>query len=62
MILIDLQKAFDTINHEILLGELLLIGFSKNVISWYESYLVEHHFTMTPDDKYSRRNMQIFRQ
>ena len=46
MILIDLQKAFDTINHEILLGELLLIVFSKNVISWYESYLVEHHFTV----------------
>ena len=46
MILIDLLKAFDTINHNILLDKLLPIGFSKNMISWYESYLAEHHFTV----------------
>ena len=46
MILIDLLKAFDTINHNILLDKLLPIGFSKNMISWYESYLVERHFTV----------------
>ena len=34
MILIDLQKAFDTKNHKILLEKLLPIGFSKNTISW----------------------------
>ena len=46
MILIDLQKAFDTINHKILFEKLLPIGFSKNAISWYESYLAERHFTV----------------
>ena len=46
MILIDLLKAFDTINHNILLDKLLPIGFSKNTISCYESYLVERHFTV----------------
>ena len=46
MILIDLQKAFDKINHKILLDKLLPIGFSKNLISWYESYLAERHFTV----------------
>ena len=46
MILIDLQKAFDTINHNILPDKLLVIGFSKNTISWYESYLAERHFTV----------------
>ena len=46
MILIDLQKAFDMINHKILLYKLLPIGFSKNTVSWYESYLVECHFTV----------------
>ena len=46
MILIDLQKAFDTINHKVLLDKLLPIGFSKNTISWYESYSAERHFTV----------------
>ena len=46
MILINLQKAFDTINHKILLDKLLPIRFSKNTISWYESYLVERLFTV----------------
>ena len=46
MILIDLQKAFDTINHKILLDKLLPIDFSKNTISWYEFYLAQRHFTV----------------
>ena len=46
MILIDLQKAFDTINHKILLDTLLPTGFSKNTIIWYESYLAECHFSV----------------
>ena len=45
MILINLQKAFDTINYKILLDKLLPIGFSKNAINWYESSLAERHFT-----------------
>ena len=54
MILIDLQKAFDTINHKILLDKLLPIGFSKNTISWYESYLAEHHFTVEVANRVSK--------
>ena len=45
MILIDLQEAFDTINQKFLLDKLLPIGFSRNAISWYESYLTERQFT-----------------
>ena len=33
MILIDLQEAFDMINHNILVEKLLPIGFSNNAIS-----------------------------
>ena len=35
MILIDLQKAFNTINHEILLGKLHATGFSEKTIAWF---------------------------
>ena len=54
MILIDLQKVFDTINHKILLDKLLPIGFSKKPISWYESYLAEHHFTIEDANQVSK--------
>ena len=54
IILTDLQKAFDTINHKILLDKLLSIGFSKNTISWYESYLAESHFTVEVANRVSK--------
>ena len=44
MILIDLQKAFDTINHEILLGKLHAIGFSEKTVAWFKSYLSDRAF------------------
>ena len=37
MVLIDLQKAFDTVDHGILLDKLRAIGVSS--VSWFESYL-----------------------
>ena len=39
MILIDLQKVFDTRNHENLLGKLHAIGFSEKTVAWFKSYL-----------------------
>ena len=44
MILIDLQKAFDTINHNILLQKLYPIGFSKHSVNWFWSYLINRTF------------------
>lgn len=38
IILIDLQKTFDIINNKLQLDKLIPISFSKNTISWYESY------------------------
>ena len=54
MVLIDLRKVFDTVNHKILLEKLLSIGFSKNTISWYESYLVGRHFTVEVANRFSK--------
>ena len=38
MILIDLLKAFDTINQEILINKIEFLGFSKDVVFWFKSY------------------------
>lgn len=39
MILLDLQKAFDTVNHTILLSNLQCIGFRHIALKWFNSYL-----------------------
>ena len=54
MILIDLLKTFDTINHNILIDKLLPVGFSKNTTSWYESYLAERHFAVEAANRVSK--------
>ena len=46
MILIDLQKAFDTINHYILLNKLSIIGFFDHAVKWCPSYLSNGKFTV----------------
>ena len=53
MILIDLQKAFDTINHDILLKKLSIIGFSDHTVKWFQSYLLNREFTVNLKNSFS---------
>ena len=53
MVLIDLQKAFDTIDHQILLKKMKYLGFSKNTITWFKSYLCERKFKISINISYS---------
>jgi len=39
MVLHDLHKAFDTVNHDILLMKLQSIGLNTDIINWFQSYL-----------------------
>ena len=39
MVLIDLQKALDAINHDILLNKLSIVGFSDHTVKCFRSYL-----------------------
>ena len=39
MILLDLQKAFDTVDHTILLYKLKAMGISSSSCQWFEAYL-----------------------
>ena len=39
MVLLDLQKAFDTVDHGILLMKMEALGFNQDIIRWFRSYL-----------------------
>ena len=45
MIMLDLQKAFDTVNHNILFGKLELMGIRS--IPWFKSYLSDRSQTVS---------------
>lgn len=39
MVMLDLQKAFDTVDHSIVLMKLRAMGFSGLSLKWVQSYL-----------------------
>ena len=53
MILIDFQKAFDTINHDILLKKFSIIGFSDHTVKCFQSYLSNRKFTVNLENSFS---------
>ena len=53
MILIDLQKPFDTVNHDILFKKLRMFGFSDHTIKWFQSYLSNRKFMVNLENSFS---------
>ena len=47
MILVDLQKAFDTLDRTVLLQKMECMGFKGSVIKWFQSYLSNRKFFVT---------------
>ena len=39
MVLLDLQKAFDTVDHDILCNKLQAMGVHSDSVKWFKSYL-----------------------
>ena len=57
MKLIDLQKAIDLIDHDILLKKWSAIGFSNQTTGWLKSYLLNQLFTVNLENCYSDPNI-----
>ena len=53
MILVDLQKAFDAIDHDIVLKKLSAVGFSNHTLGWFKSYLSNRLFRVNLEKCYS---------
>ena len=47
MFLIDLQKTFDTLDHDVLLKKKECVGFKKPAIKWFKSYLSNRTFFLS---------------
>ena len=43
MVLVDYCKAFDMVDHKLLLEKLKVYGVENNAINWFKSYLVNRH-------------------
>ena len=49
-VFIDLQKAFDTVDHKILLKKLSFYGINGKAKKWFESYLSNRHQRVIIED------------
>ena len=53
MILLDIQKAFDVVNHSTLLKKLRAIGFSGSAVNWFSSYLSDRQRLVDVSETFS---------
>ena len=53
MVALDLRKAFDTVNHQILLDKLQHYGFTGTYLKWFENDLSDRRQTACKKDVFS---------
>ena len=51
--IMNLSKAFDTLNHNLLLCKLKAYGFNKNALTFIQSYFTNRHQRTKVGDKFS---------
>ena len=51
--LLDYSKAFDTVNHELLLAKLKHFGFMDQTLQWFKSYLSDRNHSVTYNNQMS---------
>ncbi len=56
MVLLDLQKAFDTVDHDILCSKLTSIGLDELSVEWFRSYLTQRSQTVYVNGTFSSDN------
>ena len=61
MILIDLQKPFDALDHKILLDKMKSIGFIDKTIKWFHSYHTKRAFFVSLDNIFLEAGIINFR-
>ena len=52
LILLDLSSAFDTLDHNILISRLTLMGISGLALKWFTSYLINRNISIMIDKSY----------
>jgi hypothetical protein len=51
--MLDLRKAFDLVDHSLLLQKLHLYGLDDQALSWFTSYLKDREFQVKIENKLS---------
>ena len=53
VVFLDISKAFDTVNHDLLLSKLFHLGLSPSTVSWFKSYLSNRSHVTRVANSYS---------